>query len=144
MLTWIRGGWLNGVANFSFHKHLPHYAITTEDRSATKVLATQPIAHVETSTKRGSEILLADSTMFSTLFGADDSLKRFRTKPGHGQMSRQMFFEARTASSRIAPSAMRGVLRRNGREGAAAALSVGRPIRVAFLVVGMDFDRRSV
>ena len=36
-------GWLNGVSNFSFHKHLPHYAVTTEDTSAVKVLATQPI-----------------------------------------------------------------------------------------------------
>jgi hypothetical protein len=26
---------------------------------------------------RGGEVLLADSTIFSTLFGADDSLKRF-------------------------------------------------------------------
>jgi hypothetical protein len=26
---------------------------------------------------RGGEILMADSTVFSTLFGADDSLKRF-------------------------------------------------------------------
>ncbi len=31
------------------------------------------------ATKRGGEILLADSTVFSTLFGADDSLKRFWT-----------------------------------------------------------------
>src|SRR5262249_21691111 len=23
-------GWLTGVTNFSFHKHLPHYAVTTE------------------------------------------------------------------------------------------------------------------
>jgi hypothetical protein len=27
---------------------------------------------------RGGEVLLADSTVFSTLFGADDSLKPFR------------------------------------------------------------------
>jgi hypothetical protein len=91
-------GWLNGVSNFSFHKHLPHYAVTTEDTSAIKVLATQPIdmskPHPFTEAgnrefnsfvwmppahKRGGEILLADSTVFSTLFGADDSLKRFWT-----------------------------------------------------------------
>src|SRR5262245_14467142 len=36
-------GWLNGETNFSFHKHLPHHALTTEDTSAIKVLGTQPI-----------------------------------------------------------------------------------------------------
>jgi hypothetical protein len=36
-------GWLNGVSNFSFHKHLPHYAVTTDDSTLVKVLATQPI-----------------------------------------------------------------------------------------------------
>src|SRR5262249_33145694 len=36
-------GWLNGVTNFSFHKHLPHYAVTTEDTSGIKVLGSQPI-----------------------------------------------------------------------------------------------------
>jgi hypothetical protein len=89
-------GWLNGVSNFSFHKHLPHYAVTTEDTSAIKVLGTQPIdmskPHPFTEAgnrefnsfvwmppkgSRAGEILLADSTVFSTLFGADESLKQF-------------------------------------------------------------------
>ena len=89
-------GWLNGVNNFSFHKHLPHYAVTTEDTSAIKVLGTQPIdlskPHPFTEAgnrefnsfvwmppkdARAGEILLADSTVFSTLFGADESLKQF-------------------------------------------------------------------
>jgi len=89
-------GWLNGVSNFSFHKHLPHYAVTTDDSLAVRVLASQPIdlsrPHPFTEAgnrefnsfvwmppagKRAGEILLADSTVFSTLFGADDSLKRF-------------------------------------------------------------------
>jgi hypothetical protein len=89
-------GWLNGVSNFSFHKHLPHYAVTTEDTSGIKVLATQPIdlSKPHPFTKAGNrefnsfvwmppkgpragEILLADSTVFSTLFGADESLKQF-------------------------------------------------------------------
>ena len=89
-------GWLNGVSNFSFHKHLPHYAVTTDDTSAVKVLATQPIdmskPHPFTEAgnrefnsfvwmppkgPRAGEILLTDSTVFSTLFGADDSLKQF-------------------------------------------------------------------
>jgi hypothetical protein len=91
-------GWLNGVTNFSFHKHLPHYAVTAQDTSIVKVLATQPIdmskphpfteagnrefnsfVWMPPASKRGGEILLADSTVFSTLFGADDSLKRFWT-----------------------------------------------------------------
>lgn len=88
-------GWLNGVSNFSFHKHLPHYALTADSDSAI-VLATQPIdmskPHPFTEAgnrefnsfvwmpprdARAGEILLADSTVFSTLFGADDSLKQF-------------------------------------------------------------------
>ena len=88
-------GWLEGVTNFSFHKHLPHYAITTESDSI-RVLGRQPIdlakPHPFTEAgnrefnsfvwmppqgNRGGEVLLADSTIFSTLFGADDSLKRF-------------------------------------------------------------------
>jgi hypothetical protein len=88
-------GWLEGVTNFSFHKHLPHYAITT-DTNSVHVLGRQPIdvskPHPFTEAgnrgfnsfvwmppegTRGGEVLLADSTVFSTLFGADDSLKRF-------------------------------------------------------------------
>ena len=89
-------GWLEGVTNFSFHKHLPHYAVTTEDTKAVHVLGRQPIdmsrphPFIEEGNRefnsfiwmppgsgRAGEILLADSTVFSTLFGADDSLKRF-------------------------------------------------------------------
>ena len=88
-------GWLEGVTNFSFHKHLPHYAVTSDD-AAVHVLGRQPIdlskPHPFTEAgnrefnsfvwmppagQRGGEVLLADSTVFSTLFGADDSLKRF-------------------------------------------------------------------
>jgi hypothetical protein len=88
-------GWLNGVSHFSFHKHLPHYAVT-EDTKSVRVLGRQPIdlsrPHPFTEAgntefnsfvwmppdgTRGGEVLLADSTIFSTLFGADDSLKRF-------------------------------------------------------------------
>lgn len=91
-------GWLNGVTNFSFHKHLPHYAVTTEGAGPVQVLARQPIdltrphpfteagnrefnsfVWMPPTTERGGEVLLADSTIFSTLFGADDSLKRFWT-----------------------------------------------------------------
>lgn len=89
-------GWLAGVTNFSFHKHLPHYAVMTDDTRAIKVLGMQPIdlsrphPFIEAGNRefnsfvwmppagtRAGEILLADSTVFSTLFGADESLKRF-------------------------------------------------------------------
>lgn len=89
-------GWLNGVTNFSFHKHLPHYAVTASEPGAIHVLARQPIdvskPHPFTATgnrefntllwmpavgSRAGEILVVDSTVFSTLFGADESLKRF-------------------------------------------------------------------
>ena len=68
----------------------------TDEKAGVKVLATQPIdlarphPFIEAGNrefnsfvwmppggKRAGEILLADSTVFSTLFGADDSLKRF-------------------------------------------------------------------
>jgi hypothetical protein len=89
-------GWLDGVTRFSFHKHLPHYAVTTEDTQVLRVLARQPIdqanPHPFTAAgnrefnaflwmppagERVGDILLADSTIFSTLFGADESLVRF-------------------------------------------------------------------
>jgi hypothetical protein len=89
-------GWLEGVTNFSFHKHLPHYAVTDESSGLVRVLGRQPIdvtkphPFIEAGNTefnsfvwmppaggRGGEVLVADSTIFSTLFGADDSLKRF-------------------------------------------------------------------
>lgn len=92
-----RRGWLTGVTNFSFHKHLPHYAITS-DTGSVHVLGRQPVdtskphpfieagntefnsfVWMPAAGNRGGEILVADSTIFSTLFGADDSLRRFWT-----------------------------------------------------------------
>jgi hypothetical protein len=89
-------GWLNGVTSFSFHMHLPHYAVLTDDPGAVTVLARQPIdmrrphpfteeGNTEFNSflwmppagKRAGEILLADSTIFSTLFAGDESLERF-------------------------------------------------------------------
>lgn len=89
-------GWLKGVTNFVFHMHLPHYAVTTEDKNVIHVLARQPIdlskPHPFTEQgnrefnmflwmpptgERAGDILLADSTIFSTLFGVDDSVKQF-------------------------------------------------------------------
>ncbi len=89
-------GWLNGVNTFNFHMHLPHYAVTTEDPNLIHVLARQPIdmsrphPFIEAGNKefnmflwmppineRPGDILLADSTIFTTLFGGDESLERF-------------------------------------------------------------------
>ena len=89
-------GWLEGVTNFVFHMHLPHYEVTTADSKLIHVLARQPIdlskPHPFTESgnrefnmflwmppagERAGDILLADSTIFSTLFGADDSVQRF-------------------------------------------------------------------
>jgi hypothetical protein len=89
-------GWLEGVPTFNFHPHLPHYAITTTDAAAIHLLAQQPIdlsrphpfteaGHREFNMflwmppkgERAGDILLADSTIFTTLFGGDESLDRF-------------------------------------------------------------------
>jgi hypothetical protein len=88
-------GWLAGVTTFNFHPHLPHYAVTTDDRRSIHVLARQPIdmskPHPFTnagnrefnaflwmppSGTRAGDILLADLTIFTTLFGGDESLDR--------------------------------------------------------------------
>jgi hypothetical protein len=91
-----RRGWLEGVTHFSFHKHLPHYAVVAHDGPPVHVLARQPIdlsmPHPFTaagnrefnsflwmppSGQRAGDVLLVDSTVFSTLFGVDESLTRF-------------------------------------------------------------------
>jgi hypothetical protein len=89
-------GWLEGVTTFNFHMHLPHYAVTADDPRAIHVLAKQPIdtakPHPFTDAgntefnmflwmppdgNRAGNVLFADSTIFSTLFGADESLRNF-------------------------------------------------------------------
>src|SRR3954447_15221053 len=91
-------GWLGGVSTFNFHMHLPHYAVTTENANAIHVLARQPVdvstphPFVEAGNpefnmflwmppagERAGDILLADSTIFTTLFGGDESLEAFWT-----------------------------------------------------------------
>ncbi len=88
-------GWLKGVESLNFHLHLPHYAILSDDGTA-KVLARQPIdlsrPHPMTEAgerefntlvwapprgDRAGDVLLVDSTNFSTLFGGDASLEQF-------------------------------------------------------------------
>jgi hypothetical protein len=89
-------GWLNGVTTFNFHQHLPHYEVTTPDTKSIRVLARQPIdmskPHPFTAAgnrefntflwmppegARAGDIVLVDSTIFTTLFGGSDSLDRF-------------------------------------------------------------------
>lgn len=87
---------LENVTTFNFHMHLPHYAVTTNDPNEIHVLARQPIdmsnphpfieagnrefnmfLRMPPSGNRAGEILLADSTIFTTLFGGDESLEHF-------------------------------------------------------------------
>lgn len=89
-------GLLNGVSTFNFHPHLPHYALTTENAKAVHVLSRQPIdlerphpfieagntefnsfIWMPSTTERAGHILLADSTIFTTLFGGVESLETF-------------------------------------------------------------------
>jgi len=89
-------GLLNGVSTFNFHPHLPHYALTTENAKAVHVLTRQPIdlerphpfieagntefnsfIWMPPTTERAGHILLADSTIFTTLFGGVESLETF-------------------------------------------------------------------
>jgi hypothetical protein len=89
-------GLLQGVTTFNFHPHLPHYALTTEDAKSVHVLTRQPIdldrPHPFTAAgntefnsciwmapneQRAGHILLADSTIFTTLFGGVESLQTF-------------------------------------------------------------------
>jgi len=89
-------GLLDAVTTFNFHQHLPHYALTGDATTPAHVLTRQPIdldrPHPFTeagntefnsciwmppSGNRGGHILLADSTIFTTLFGGTDSLRHF-------------------------------------------------------------------
>ncbi|MEU0480349.1 hypothetical protein ABZ260_14335 [Streptosporangium sp. NPDC006013] len=89
-------GWLDGVTTFNFHMHLPHYAVTTDDPDVIQVLGRQPVdtsrPHPFTEAgntefnmflwmpprgERAGDILMADSTIFSSLFGGDESLRNF-------------------------------------------------------------------
>src|SRR5260370_27844826 len=89
-------GLLNGVTTFNFHLHLPHYALTTDDSKSVHVLSRQPIdlnrPHPFTAAgnrefnsciwmppkgTRAGDMLLADSTIFPTLFCGTESLELF-------------------------------------------------------------------
>lgn len=89
-------GLLKGVTTFNFHPHLPHYALTSEDSQSVHVLTRQPIdlerphpfieagntefnscIWMPPNNQRAGNILLADSTIFTTLFGGVKSLETF-------------------------------------------------------------------
>jgi hypothetical protein len=90
-------GFLAGVTSLAFHPHLPHYALTTEDTRSIHVLAMQQIdmsrpphpftragnrafnalVWLPPSGDRAGDVLVADSTAFSSLSGVSDSLERF-------------------------------------------------------------------
>jgi hypothetical protein len=91
-----RLGLLDNVPTLNFHPHLPHYALTDEDGGAVKVLARQPIdldrPHPFTEAGntefncllwlppkggRAGDIVMVDSTNFTTLFGGTESLVNF-------------------------------------------------------------------
>jgi hypothetical protein len=89
-------GLLKDVTTFNFHPHLPHYALTAKDARGIHVLGRQPVdlerPHPFTAAgntelnvllwmppqgKRAGDILLVDSTHFTTLFGGTESLANF-------------------------------------------------------------------
>jgi hypothetical protein len=87
---------LKNVTTFNFHPHLPHYELTTKDTKSVHVLGRQLIdpdrphpftiaGNTEFNAllwmpqrdQRAGNILLVDSTNFTTLFGGTDSLANF-------------------------------------------------------------------
>jgi hypothetical protein len=87
---------LDNVTTFNFHPHLPHYELTAPESESLRVLGRQQIdptrPHPFTEAgntefnalvwmpptgQRAGDILLVDSTNFTTLFGGTDSLMSF-------------------------------------------------------------------
>ncbi|QVI25652.1 hypothetical protein MN2019_14940 [Mycolicibacterium neoaurum] len=87
-------GLLAGVSTFNFHPHLPHYELTAPESAALRVLGRQPVdvtrphpfvdagnaafnalIWMPPTAQRAGDIVLVDSTHFTTLFGGTDSLK---------------------------------------------------------------------
>jgi len=87
---------LDNVTTFNFHPHLPHYELTAPESDSVRVLGRQRVdadrPHPFTaagntefnaliwmppSGRRAGDIVLVDSTNFTTLFGGTDSLKNF-------------------------------------------------------------------
>jgi hypothetical protein len=89
-------GLLEGVPTLNFHPHLPHYEVKDAGRDRIRVLARQPVemSRPHPFTEAGNEelnlllwmppedqrkgdIVVVDSTHFTTLFGGTESLARF-------------------------------------------------------------------
>ena len=90
-------GLLRGVTTFNRHRHLPHYAITSQDTKGAVVLAQQAInldasphpfvdagnrefnalVWLPPADKRAGEVLVVDQTVFLSQFGGKESLWRF-------------------------------------------------------------------
>ncbi len=89
-------GLLKDVTTLALHPHLPHYELTAPEGPDLRVLGRQLIdqtrphpftlagntefnalIHMPPSGDRAGDIVLVDSTHFTTLFGASDSLKSF-------------------------------------------------------------------
>lgn len=89
-------GLLKNVPTLNFHPHLPHYALTNENDKTVHVLARQKIdpdrPHPFTAAgntefncllwlppdnQRAGDIVMVDSTNFTTLFGGTESLENF-------------------------------------------------------------------
>lgn len=89
-------GLLNNVTTLNFHPHLPHYELTAAESDLLRVLGRQrvdphrphPFTEAGNSefnaliwmppaADRAGDIVLVDSTNFTTLFGGTDSLKNF-------------------------------------------------------------------
>jgi hypothetical protein len=87
-------GLLTGVPTLNFHPHLPHYELTAPESDGLRVLGRQPVdlnrPHPFTAAgntefnafiwmppagERAGDIVLIDSTHFTTLFGGTDSLR---------------------------------------------------------------------
>ena len=89
-------GLLENVPTLNFHPHLPHYELTTTDHKSVQTLARQPmdldrphpfseagntefncLLWMPPYEHRAGNIVLVDSTNFTTLFGGTDSLENF-------------------------------------------------------------------
>lgn len=89
-------GLLKNVSTLNFHPHLPHYELTPGGDKSVQLLARQPIdrerPHPFTTAgnmefncllwmppnqQRAGDIVLVDSTNFTTLFGGTESLENF-------------------------------------------------------------------
>jgi hypothetical protein len=87
---------LDRVTTFNFHPHLPHYELTAPESDSLRLLGRQrvdpnrPHPFIEAGNtefnaliwmpptgQRAGDIVLVDSTNFTTLFGGTDSLKNF-------------------------------------------------------------------